>query len=82
MLVKILGSGCAKCNRLEKNVRDIVEKHGLDHVTVEKVTDLTQMLTYGIMMTPGLIVDDQVKSAGAVPRDKQILVWLSEGHNG
>jgi hypothetical protein len=46
---------------------------------VEKVTDLNKMLDYGIMMTPGLIIDEEVKSAGAIPRDKQLLEWLLGG---
>jgi len=76
MIVKILGSGCAKCSRLEQNVRDLIAEHKLQGIEVEKVGDLSQMLDYGIMMTPGLIIDNQVKSAGSVPRDKQLLGWL------
>lgn len=76
MLVKILGSGCAKCNRLERNVKDVIEKNQLNEITVEKVTDLSQMLSYGILMTPGLIIDGATKSSGTIPKDTQLLSWL------
>ena len=76
MEVKILGSGCAKCNHLERKVREVIEKHHLTDISIEKVTDLNKMADYGIMMTPGLIVDGTAKSAGGIPRDDQILAWL------
>lgn len=77
-LVKILGSGCAKCNTLEMRVNEIVTKNQLDCI-VEKVTDLSEMIRYGIMMTPALIVDDELKTVGSVPKEKQLLAWLSDG---
>lgn len=76
MNVKILGSGCAKCNQLERRVKEMIAEHQILDVVVEKVTDLEKMLDYGIMMTPGLVINDEVKSAGAIPRDKQLLEWL------
>jgi small redox-active disulfide protein 2 len=79
MNVKILGSGCAKCNQLERRVKEMIEQNQIQDVVVEKVTDLNKMLDYGIMMTPGLIIDEEVKSAGAIPRDKQLLEWLLGG---
>ena len=76
MLVKILGSGCTKCNRLERNVKAVIEKHQLTDISVEKVTDLSQILSYGILMTPGLIIDEETKSSGIIPKDDQLLSWL------
>ena len=76
MLVKILGSGCTKCNRLERNVKAVIEKHQLTDISVEKVTDLSQILSYGILMTPGLIIDEETKSSGVIPKDDQLLSWL------
>jgi len=76
MDVKILGSGCSKCINLERKVRQLVDEHHLSEVNVIKVTDLTEMLDYGIMMTPGLIIDDVVKSIGTIPSDKKLLGWL------
>lgn len=75
MKVQILGSGCAKCKTLEERVKQLVAKHQLP-VEVEKVTDLQEMVKYGIMMTPGLVVDGVVKSAGSIPKDEQLLIWM------
>ncbi len=75
--VKILGSGCKKCQTLELKVRDIVSRNGIEAV-VEKVTDIQEMVNYGIMMTPGLIINEKVKSYGIIPKDDQIINWLKE----
>lgn len=75
--VKILGTGCKKCQTLETKVRDLVSKNNIDAV-VEKVTDIQEMVKYGIMMTPGLIINEKVKSYGIIPKDDQIINWLKE----
>jgi len=76
--VKILGPGCSKCRSLEKKVREIIEKNNIS-AEVSKVEDINEMMSYGIMMTPGLIINEQVKSYGIIPKDEQILNWLKEG---
>jgi small redox-active disulfide protein 2 len=75
--VKILGTSCKKCQTLEAKVRDLVARTGIDAV-VEKVTDIQEMVNYGIMMTPGLIINEKVKSYGIIPKDDQIITWLKE----
>ncbi|MBK7631051.1 MAG: thioredoxin family protein [Ignavibacteriales bacterium] len=75
--VKILGSGCKKCQNLENKVRELVTTNNID-AKVEKVTDIQEMVRYGIMMTPGLIINEKVKSYGIVPKDDQIITWLKE----
>lgn len=75
--VKVLGTGCKKCQNLENKVREIVTSNNID-ATVEKVTDIQEMVNYGIMMTPGLIINEKVKSFGIIPKDDQILNWLKE----
>lgn len=75
--VKILGTGCKKCLNLEAKVREIVSQNGID-AAIEKVTDINEMMGYGIMMTPGLVINEQVKSFGIIPKDDQILNWLKE----
>lgn len=76
MNIKILGSGCAKCRKLEKVVNEIVRDEGLDAV-VEKVTELSQIMSYGVMRTPALVVDEKVVASGTIPKKdkiKQLLV--------
>lgn len=75
--VKILGTGCKKCQTLEAEVRDLVSTNHID-AAVEKVTDIQEMVNYGIMMTPGLIINEKVKSFGIIPKDDQIINWLKE----
>ncbi len=75
--VKILGTGCKKCQTLEAKVRDLVAANNID-AAVEKVTDIQEMVRYGIMMTPGLIINEKVKSFGIIPKDDQIINWLKE----
>jgi len=77
MHIKILGSGCAKCHSLEEKVRKIVEQNSIDAV-ITKVTDIQDIMKYGIMMTPGIVINEKVISSGTVPKDEQILKWLKE----
>ena len=65
MTIQILGAGCPKCRQLEANARHALESLGLD-ATVEKVTDLDEIVDMGVMMTPALAVDGVVKSTGKV----------------
>ena len=76
MHIKILGPGCANCVNLEKQARQAVEQLGLD-ATIEKVTDYTEIAGYGIMRTPGLVVDEQVLVSGRVPKAAEIAQLLS-----
>ena len=76
-VIKILGTGCKKCQTLETKVSELVVANGIDAV-VEKVTDINKMMDYGIMMTPGLVINEEVKCTGIIPKDDQMLKWLSE----
>ena len=73
--VKILGTGCKKCQTLETKVRDLITQNNLD-ASVEKVTDINKMIDYGIMMTPGLIINEEIKSIGIIPKDDQLIKWI------
>jgi len=75
MLIKILGSGCAKCNRLEQLTREVVAEQGLD-ATFEHVTNMDEIMAYPIMTTPALVVDETVKVAGRMPSKDEISGWL------
>lgn len=76
MLIKILGSGCAKCNRLEQLTREVVAEQGLD-ATFEHVTNMDEIMAYPIMTTPALVVDEMVKVAGRMPSKEEIAGWLA-----
>ena len=65
MVIKILGTGCPKCKKLEENARQAISSLSGD-MTVEKVTDLNQIMNYGVMLTPALVIDEEVKSVGKV----------------
>ena len=75
MLIKILGSGCAKCNRLEQLTREVVAELGLE-ASFEHVTEMEKMMAYSIMSTPALVVDETLKVAGRIPGKEEIAGWL------
>lgn len=76
MDIKVLGPGCTKCVSLEKSVRDVVARLGLD-ATVTKVDDIMDIMAYGVMTTPALVVDGTVVVKGRVPDEKEIEQFLS-----
>lgn len=72
MEIKVLGSGCANCKKLEENVREAVAKLGIA-ADVQKVEDIATIMGYGVMSTPGLVVDGEVKSSGRLPSVNEII---------
>ena len=76
MNVKILGPGCKNCQNLETRTREALDQLGLD-ADVEKVTDYAAIAGYGVMKTPGLVVDDAVVVSGRVPAVDEIAAMLS-----
>jgi small redox-active disulfide protein 2 len=77
MEIKVLGPGCARCTAVEKLVKQALEELKLD-ATLEKVTDIKKFATYGVFMTPALIIDDQVKCSGKIPTKNEIISWLKK----
>ncbi len=77
MEIKVLGPGCPKCGQTEKIVKEAVAEAGVE-ATVEKITDVMQIMTYRIMSTPAVVVDGQVKSAGKIPKKEEILSWINK----
>lgn len=76
-VIEVLGPGCANCQRLEANTRSAVELSGAD-AQIVKVTDYAKISSYGIMSTPGLVIDGKVVSYGRVPGPGDIAEWLSQ----
>lgn len=65
MDIKVLGTGCANCKKLEANVREAIHQLGID-ATVEKVEDIKSIVSYGVMRTPALVINEKVKISGMV----------------
>lgn len=76
MVIKILGSGCSKCNALEKSVLEAIKELGKE-ATVEHVTDFADIAKYGVMQTPALVVDEKVLSFGRVLSKDEVKKLIS-----
>lgn len=75
--IKILGSGCANCKRLEAVTRKVVDALGIE-AEIEKVTDFAEIMKYPILSTPGLVINEKLVSAGRIPTEGQIETWLKD----
>ncbi|OGH94283.1 MAG: hypothetical protein A2538_01835 [Candidatus Magasanikbacteria bacterium RIFOXYD2_FULL_41_14] len=76
MVIKILGTGCPNCKRLEANAQKAVEELGSDAV-IEKITDTGLIMNYGILSTPALVINEQVMSYGRIPDVAEIKTMLT-----
>jgi len=74
--IKVLGTGCATCKQLESLVRQIVEETGME-ASVEKVEDMQEIISWKVLSTPGLVVDDKVKCSGRIPSRDEIREMLA-----
>jgi len=74
-LLQILGTGCAKCQKLEQNARQAVADTGIE-ASIEKITDIGQITAFGVMMTPALAVDGEVKLVGKIASPDEIKALL------
>ena len=74
--IQILGPGCPKCNKLAQNARAAVEQLAGDF-EIEKVTDINEIMKFGVMITPALVVDGKIKAVGKVPSPDQIKQFLT-----
>jgi small redox-active disulfide protein 2 len=77
MDIKILGTGCAKCQQTEKLVREVLDETGVA-AQVEKVADIKSITKYGVMLTPAVVVDGEVKIVGKIPKKEDIKSWLGK----
>jgi small redox-active disulfide protein 2 len=77
MEIKILGTGCPRCKKLEQLTREVVEKNGIQ-ATITKVEDITEIMKYHIMSTPALVVNEKVEIKGRVPSATEIKEVLSK----
>ncbi|MEL4304225.1 thioredoxin family protein [Methanococcoides sp. LMO-2] len=77
MKIEVLGSGCAKCNKVKEIVEKVVKEAGID-AEIVKVEDIDKILDYGVMVTPGLVIDGDVKIAGKIPSEDKVKEWLTQ----
>jgi small redox-active disulfide protein 2 len=75
MKIQILGTGCAKCNKLEANVRSAINEKGIE-AQIEKVTEMDKIVALGVMITPALIIDGSIISSGKVLPKEEVLKHL------
>ncbi len=75
--IKILGSGCAKCNQLEANTREALEALHMD-TAIDHITDFSQIAAYGVMTTPALLVDGKIVSFGRVLKTEEVIAVLKK----
>jgi small redox-active disulfide protein 2 len=76
LTIKVLGSGCANCKKLEALTRQAVSKLGIE-VEVIKVTEYPDIMKYNVMSTPGLVVNEKVVSSGRIPSEAEIMTFLT-----
>jgi len=75
--IRILGTGCPKCNELERLCFNVAAQHNID-ADIQKITDITQIMLYGVMQTPALVINGKVKIAGKLPTPSTLLHWIQE----
>lgn len=77
MKIEILGTGCPKCKKTKELTKDVVNELGVSAEIIE-VTDLNKIIDYGVMITPALVIDGNVKIAGKIPEKEEITKWIKE----
>jgi small redox-active disulfide protein 2 len=76
MEVKVLGPGCPRCKKLYEEVQKALQHAGLEGVSVKKVEGISDIMAHGVMMTPALVINGEVKSQGKIPEAREIVQWL------
>lgn len=76
MEIKVLGACCGNCDKLEAMAKEIVKEFGAE-AKIEKVSDLAEIMKYGVITTPGLVIDGQLKVAGRLPSKAEVTSWIT-----
>jgi small redox-active disulfide protein 2 len=80
MKIEILGTGCPKCKKLAELVEETINELGVS-AEIIKVTDINKIIDYGVMVTPALVIDGDVKVEGKIPSKEEITKWIEEKKN-
>jgi small redox-active disulfide protein 2 len=76
--IKVLGTGCPKCQTLTTTVKNFVEQHQIKDVQIEKVEDIMKIMEYNVMTTPALVINEVVKTKGRIPSEQELSELLLE----
>ena len=76
LTIKVLGSGCANCKRVEQIVHKVVEEMALQ-AEIIKVTEYPEIMKYNVMSTPGLVINEKIVSTGRIPTPAEVTTWLT-----
>ena len=77
LTINVLGSGCANCKKLEESARAAIVTLGVE-ARVEKVSDIADIMSYTVISTPGLVINEKVVSSGRLPSTAEITTWLTD----
>lgn len=77
LIIKVLGSGCANCKRVEQIARKVIEEISLE-AEIVKVTEYPDIMKYNIMSTPGLVINEKVVSSGRIPTPAEVTAWVAD----
>jgi len=77
LTIKVLGSGCANCKRLEQVARQVVKDMSID-AEIIKVTEYPEIMKYNVLSTPGLVINEKVVSSGRIPTPAEVSTWLAD----
>jgi len=76
--IKVLGIGCPNCHKLEAMCHEVVNELGID-ARIESVTDMNQFMDYGVLLTPALVINNEVKVQGKLPLKPTLVNWVKQG---
>ncbi|MBE0684317.1 MAG: TM0996/MTH895 family glutaredoxin-like protein [Anaerolineales bacterium] len=77
LTIKVLGSGCANCKRVEQIARKVITDMGIE-AEVVKVTDYNDIMTYNVLSTPGLVINEKLVSTGRIPTPAEVTTWVAD----
>ena len=78
--IKVLGPGCANCQKVEAAAKSAVASMGVE-AEIVKVTDYGQIMSYNLLSTPGLVINEKLVAAGRIPKDAEVMTWIADAMN-